>query len=290
MTNSLRISITNDCNISCSYCHNEGQPKIDTLTHMLKEDVLKIVQLGKNHGFRRIRLTGGEPTIHPQFVSICGSISSMYPEMDLSINTNGLHCRKLQLAVEEARISRVVFGLDGFINGKQLSHQESAGKVTKAEKVLACIVNLKSRGVIPEVAAVYNSSHNDLFPLVQWTLDHDVDIKVIEQSRGICLESRSREFKNLVDVIVDQFNLELRLDQRLNEAFGINRVGTKVRFFHSHCARLECAECQDMHIRVNATGEVVPCLFSSVRFPLLGNDCEREMVKALEFSSYLRSQ
>jgi len=83
----LRIALIDACNHSCFFCHNEGAEvegkKIDE--DLMFDVINAYFSLGKN----KIRLTGGEPTLHPAIVDYVKRIRDMNPNVDLGITTNG---------------------------------------------------------------------------------------------------------------------------------------------------------------------------------------------------------
>ena len=66
----LRISITNACNMKCIYCHNEGQQN-ERVNFLTVDEIKFIVINAQKYGLMKVRLTGGDPLIHPQIHEIC---------------------------------------------------------------------------------------------------------------------------------------------------------------------------------------------------------------------------
>ena len=69
--NYLRISVTDRCNLRCQYCMPEGG--VDLMAHdevLTYEEIIAIVRAAAELGINKVRLTGGEPTIHPRFIDI----------------------------------------------------------------------------------------------------------------------------------------------------------------------------------------------------------------------------
>jgi cyclic pyranopterin phosphate synthase len=83
---SLRISITNRCNVSCFYCHHDGiLPKGYEMT---VDEIYKILKIAKKIGIDKIRYSGGEPLIREDIVKIIEKTSSLNFK-DISLTTNG---------------------------------------------------------------------------------------------------------------------------------------------------------------------------------------------------------
>ena len=88
---SLRITLTNRCNVNCIYCHHDGMRS--SKNEMTPDEIYKICQIAKRIGVRKIRLSGGEPLIRKDIVEIVSKISSIGFN-DISITTNGILLEK----------------------------------------------------------------------------------------------------------------------------------------------------------------------------------------------------
>ena len=68
MIDSLRISITQRCNLDCAYCHKEGQLSSDK--ELSLEEIRKVVDAAKEVGINKIKITGGEPLLREDIIEI----------------------------------------------------------------------------------------------------------------------------------------------------------------------------------------------------------------------------
>jgi GTP 3',8-cyclase len=109
----LRISVTDRCNFRCLYCMPlEGLqwlPKSDILTY---EEVAAIVRQLAPLGLRRLRLTGGEPTIRPDLERLVRLLRDLPEIQDLSLSTNGVRLPQLAKVLREAGLDRVNMSAD----------------------------------------------------------------------------------------------------------------------------------------------------------------------------------
>ncbi len=87
----LRIAITEKCNLSCAYCHNEGLEKNALTNHeeMKREEISRIVKVAIGLGISRVKLTGGEPLLRKDVVDIVEDLAKLSGLTDLSMTTNG---------------------------------------------------------------------------------------------------------------------------------------------------------------------------------------------------------
>jgi GTP 3',8-cyclase len=109
----LRISVTDRCNFRCTYCMPlEGLPwlpKADILTY---EEIAAVVQQLAPLGLRRIRLTGGEPTIRPQLATLVRMLRDVPQVEDIALSTNGVKLPTLAQPLRDAGLDRVNMSAD----------------------------------------------------------------------------------------------------------------------------------------------------------------------------------
>jgi GTP 3',8-cyclase len=106
---SLRISITNRCNVRCFYCHHDGI--VPENYEMTSNEMQRIVKVAKEIGIEKIRLSGGEPLIRDDIVDIVTKISSV-GFRDISLTTNGVLLSRYAEALYKAGLTRVNVSFD----------------------------------------------------------------------------------------------------------------------------------------------------------------------------------
>jgi GTP 3',8-cyclase len=106
---SLRISITNRCNVKCFYCHHDGI--VPQEYEMSPDEIFRIAKVARGIGVRKIRLSGGEPLIREDIVDIVSKISSLGFK-DVSITTNGTLLDRYADKLVNAGLNRVNVSFD----------------------------------------------------------------------------------------------------------------------------------------------------------------------------------
>jgi len=104
-TTNLRISVTQKCNLTCPYCHREGQASAST--EMSVEEILRITQTALSLGVSRVKLTGGEPLLRPDIVQIVKGIAKLRGLRELSMTTNGTLLSPLAKELHQNGLARV---------------------------------------------------------------------------------------------------------------------------------------------------------------------------------------
>jgi cyclic pyranopterin phosphate synthase len=104
----LRISLTLDCNYRCFFCHREGQTS-GTSLEMTPGEIERLVRIASHLGIRKVKLTGGEPTVRDDIVEIVRRIKPYV--VDLSMTTNGSRMKELSRPLAKAGLDRVNISL-----------------------------------------------------------------------------------------------------------------------------------------------------------------------------------
>jgi cyclic pyranopterin phosphate synthase len=174
----LRISLTDKCNMRCVYCMSEYmvfQPNEDLMT---TAEILRLVNLFARLGIDKIRLTGGEPSIHPDLIPIVRGIHAAGITR-ISMTTNGLRLADLSRPLKEAGLERVNVSVDTL-------DPERFHRVTRwghLDKVLDGIYAAEAAGLTPlKINAVVARGFNeeDVVELARLTLTHPWQVRFIE--------------------------------------------------------------------------------------------------------------
>lgn len=111
--NYLRISVTDRCNLRCSYCMpSEGVPLLHHEDILRYDEILDVVKIAVDFGITKVRITGGEPLVRKGIVSLVGMISAVPEILDLSMTTNGVLLEKHAADLKNAGLQRVNISID----------------------------------------------------------------------------------------------------------------------------------------------------------------------------------
>jgi cyclic pyranopterin phosphate synthase len=103
----LRVSLTPKCNLSCIYCHREGEK--DPEASLTAAEIAEVFRVAAGFGIRSIKLTGGEPLLRPDLIEIVKSVPS---GVESSITTNGTLLAGLAADLKQAGLRRVNVSID----------------------------------------------------------------------------------------------------------------------------------------------------------------------------------
>lgn len=249
--NEFRISIISSCNMQCVYCHNEGNNKKSMLSI---DNIRTILDNAYGLNMTHVRLTGGEPLIHPQIIDICKMLSEEY-HLKVGINTNGIEIEKLLQMIKNGWIDRVIVGLDYYDN--KISKQSPIGRSSK--EILNNILQIRDSGCDVTISTVYNNDYDNIYNLVKWCIDNKIRIKIIELIKNEIHDSPDSNYLAMRDKILRDFNLEVKIDE-LEEYNGYIDGFKVVSFFPSLCRIRRCDLCKKIHLRITSDGNIKQCI------------------------------
>ncbi|HET6948057.1 MAG TPA: GTP 3',8-cyclase MoaA [bacterium] len=176
----LRISLTDRCNLRCVYCMPAEGIDFRPSEELLQDDeLLLLVRVAAELGVRKVRLTGGEPTVRPGLVPLVREIHDTAGIEDIGLTTNGLLLDRLAGPLAEAGLRRVNVSLDTLDTAK-FAAITRGGRV---EQVTAGIAAAEAAGLVPiKINAVIVRGFNDadVVPLAALTLTRPWEVRFIE--------------------------------------------------------------------------------------------------------------
>ncbi|MGH1516659.1 GTP 3',8-cyclase MoaA [Chryseobacterium sp. JK1] len=178
--NYLRLAVVDRCNLRCTYCMPEnGLVWIKQNDLMTDEEMVRICSIFTGLGVNKIRITGGEPFVRKNCISLIENISHLNNLTDLSITTNGLLTEPYIPQLKEFGIKSVNLSLDTLDENRffTITRRRSFNKVMKTlDSLLKHEIQVKINTVVME-----NQNIEDIIPLVQLTKDLPVDVRFIEE-------------------------------------------------------------------------------------------------------------
>lgn len=179
-TRYLRLSITPACGMRCVYCWPvgvSGRPPDDLLTPAEIEGLVR--HLVNRHGLRKVRLTGGEPTVRSDLIEIIRRLASIEGLRDIAMTTNGLTLARQARRYAHAGLDRVNVSLDSLNPGR--FHRITG--VDGLHHVLAGIAEARRAGLKPiklNTVVVRGENERELPDLARFAASHGMEIRFIE--------------------------------------------------------------------------------------------------------------
>jgi len=272
----LRISITEACNMRCSYCHNEGQTSVSPKQMTLAE-LRYIVTNALRYGLTKVRLTGGEPLLHRDCRAMLTFLKRELGIPTVGFNTNAVLMDRLLPLVSDGLLDDLVIGVD-YLDGA-VSKDSPSG--LSSETILHNILLLKDVGQKVSIACVYDGNYESVERLATWCLEHEVVLKILQLTDARIETEIDPDFISMAKRIVDRFGLKVGIIATFAEYYAMVNGMPAIYFFQSHCRLRECVICGKIHIRVTAAGFIKSCIQGGVEYPLLTGHFDDSMLKVI---------
>ncbi len=269
----LRVSLTDRCNYRCVYCMPAHGVVFHPWEHHLTDaELLRVIRIAASIGFDRIRLTGGEPTVRPNLVSIVEGIAQIPGIQEIAMTTNAARLEKLAEPLARAGMKRVNISIDTL-------DAERFAKITrfgKLEAVWRGIMAAERAGLTPiklNAVIVRGYNEDDLLDLARLTWDKPWNLRFIE----VMPLGSIADFQR--DSVVTAEEMKLRIETELGsleplEWDGHNparpyrlKGGQGTLGFISSVSAPFCAGCDRM--RLTSDGRLHLCLLRDDEVDLL---------------------
>ena len=176
---SLRVSVTDRCNLRCRYCMPEQEyvwlPKQSILTF---EEIARLVGIFTSLGVEKVRLTGGEPLLRHDLATLTGMLAKNPAIRDLALTTNGLLLTRQADALKQAGLGRVTVSLDTL----RPERMQALARSDRHADVLAGIATARRVGfpVKLNTVVIRGVNEDELVELVEFARAHEAEVRFIE--------------------------------------------------------------------------------------------------------------
>ncbi len=177
----LRVSVTDRCNLRCTYCMPAEGLDWMAKPEMLDDDELvRLVAIMVGLGVTNVRLTGGEPLLRRSLVSVVTRIAALDPRPRIAMTTNGIGLDRLAAPLAQAGLDRVNVSLDT-IEPAQFQELTRRDRFRDVEAGLKAAVDAGLTPVKVNAVAMRGVNDTGVAELLGWCLDRGYDLRFIEQ-------------------------------------------------------------------------------------------------------------
>ena len=285
--NKLRISLTEVCNMACTYCVTSLSDHKRVPDELKTEQMLRLVRMLKDYaGIEKVRLTGGEPLLYPNLITIVSGINEM-GITSIGMTTNGQLLARKAKDLAEAGLKNVNFSLDSL----DPENFKRMGRVGKLHKTLEGIDACLKYGLSVKVNMVVMKGENDdeIVKMLEYGVVHGVEIRYLELMGMGPLHKNGDQKLVSMEEILEQISAKYDVQLVSSESdstsirywvpggyFGI--IPNNSAPFCSTCSRL----------RLTSNGQLIGCLSNpsrvSVSHLLEQNDPEDALQKLVKKS------
>lgn len=264
----LRLSVTELCNLRCRYCMPEnGVVKKRHDEILTEEEMICAVRAAASVGIEKVRITGGEPLLKPNIISICSNIAKIPGINELCLTTNGNFLPEKSEALKHSGVKRINISLDT-LSHKKYEWITRNGSLEKALEGIEAAVNAGFEKVKINTVLIKGFNDDEIISLANLTYKYPVDVRFIElmpMNDNLFFERKNflscfevlQKFPDIVKISVDGVAELFHLKNALG---NIGLISTVSKNFCSECSRL----------RLTADGKIKPCLHTSEEINIKG--------------------
>jgi cyclic pyranopterin phosphate synthase len=221
----LRLSVTDRCDLRCTYCIPEGFKDFEEPELWLSfDEIERVIGAFARLGVSKIRLTGGEPLLRRNLPDLAHRLSAIDGVKDLSLSTNATQLAKHAVELKKAKISRLNISLDSL-------NPENFNQIVRRDcldQVLAGLMAAKDAGFSPikiNMVVMAGVNDNEIDDMVAFCIQHDFTLRMIE-AMPMGETGRNTQYLDLQPV-------KERLQQRFGLIDGVMAGGGPARYLKS---------------------------------------------------------
>ena len=256
---SLRISITNRCNVRCFYCHHDGI--IPQSYEMTADEIYRVAKVAADIGVGKIRLSGGEPLIRDDIVEIVSKISSIGFK-DIALTTNGTLLGKYAHELKQTGLNRVNVSFDTL-------NPETYRFITRRdyiEKAKEGIIKASEAGLYPvkvNMVVMKGINHHEIWDMFQFCKENGAILQLIELLKTETCPDNDffDEYHYEMDELEDELNKisdDVKTRQFMQDRKKYFLEGGEIEIVKPMDNTEFCKNCT--RLRITPDGKIKPCL------------------------------
>jgi cyclic pyranopterin phosphate synthase len=286
----LRVSVTDRCNLRCTYCMPaEGLPWLPKPEMLTDEELLRVVGVFVALGVKQVRLTGGEPLLRRSLVDVVAGIARLSPRPQIAMTTNGVGLDRLAAPLAEAGLDRVNVSLDT-IDPQEFVSLTRRDRFSDVERGLKAAASAGLTPVKVNAVAMRGINDHSVADVLRWCLDRGYALRFIEQMPLDAQHAWDRAQMVRADEIRERLSERFTLTalpaadrgSAPAELFLVDGGPETVGIIASVSAPF-CAACD--RVRLTADGQVRNCLFAQgevdLRGPLRDGATDEELAEVI---------
>ena len=267
----LRLSVTELCNLRCRYCMPaDGICKKDHASMLTEDEMIHVVEAAASLGIKKLRITGGEPLVKKNIVSICQRAAAVEGIKEICLTTNGMLLPQLAKPLKEAGVSRLNMSLDT-LDPEKYAYITRIGRLDDFRKGLDAAFEAGFDKIKVNAVLIGGFNDDEIVPLAELTKQYPLDVRFIEMmpmyDSGDFKEASFVSYTKVLEALPEaqQVSPDGGVATLYQLPGALGNVGL-ISPLNAHF----CGSCN--RIRVTADGKIKPCLHSSVEYSLKGLD------------------
>lgn len=285
----LRISLTERCNLRCVYCMPENGVDLTPSAELLTtQEILRLAGIFATEGVTKIRLTGGEPTVRKDIVTLTAQLAAIPGIQSIGMTTNGIALQRKLAALQTNGLSLLNISLDTLREERFESMTRRRG-LSRVLDTIHQAVDLGFDPVKVNVVVMRGQNDDEVLDFVEMTRDVPINIRFIEYmpfDGNVWSNNKMVPYAELAERINGRYFPGL---QRLQDPKGEVAMNFRIPGFAgtvSFVASMSKAFCGDCNrLRLMADGNLKVCLFGANEVSL--RDAMREGASDFELGTVI---
>lgn len=261
----LRISVTDRCNERCLYCMPEGYKGWERQQdHLTAEEIIRVVRVAAGMGFRKFRLTGGEPLVRRDLLEIVRGMKEIPGVEVIGLSTNATKLAPLAQSLHDAGLRTVNISLDAL--DAEVYKRVSGGNVADVLAGIRAAVAAGFERVKLNAVLMRGVNEHELWPLVLFAAEHGLPLRLIElmpvTTTDVLTEKNFFPVSEAMELLAQRDELIAQPSAQIGwgpaKYFKLRHTGALVGFIGAMTNLHFCETCNKM--RLTADGKIRPCL------------------------------
>ena len=274
----LRISVTDKCNLRCRYCMPEdGVCKKDHADMLTEDEFIAAVEVAASLGITKIRITGGEPLVRKNIVSICRRAAEVEGVKEVCLTTNGVLLPQLAKPLKEAGVKRLNLSLDT-LDPEKYAYITRIGKMEAFKAGLDAAFEAGFEKIKINSVLIGGFNDDEIEALAKLTLEYPVDMRFIElmpmYDSGDFGQDAYLPYSKVLEKLPEA--VPVAQDDGVAKLYRLPGAKGNIGLISPISAHF-CGECN--RLRLTADGKLKPCLHAADEYNIKGLD--KEQTKAV---------
>jgi len=259
----LRMSVTDRCDLRCVYCMSEDMTFVPRNQLLTLEEIIRIGTTASELGVNKIRITGGEPLVRKNIMSVFHALGDLEAIKDLTLTTNGTQLLKYAAPLKQAGVTRINISLDT-LQKNRFKNLTRVGLLSKTLDGIDAAIAQGFNKIKLNAVILKNRNHDECKDLVQFAVDRHIDISFIEEMPLGIIDDHDRDeaYYSSDDILTDlqqsyTLNPSTTTTGGPSKYYAVAGSDSRVGFISPHSHNF-CEDCN--RIRLTAEGRLLLCL------------------------------
>ncbi len=283
----VRIAVTSQCNLRCSYCMSEAhEERSTTLSQLSKEEIITTIKVLASLGVTKVRFTGGEPLLRKDIAELVGEAKKNSAIKTAGLTTNGLLLDRFLPALIDAGLDAINFSIDTLDRRKYhaITRRDEFMRVRKNLNRLLRTGHIATK---LNVVLMRDINSDEISRFVELTRDHNVTVRFMElqpfDDHQIWRTGRFLSADKIRELLNAHYTDLQTLTGSATEYFSYTLPGYKGSIaIIPAFTRNFCSQCNK--IRITSDGKIISCLYDKEGLellPLLRNNASDQVLADL---------